>query len=268
MLMGVAAAAAGLVIGTGAKMALPLLRGLARSTPIALATFVGIGVLRWPIYVVLADTCAREHRHRLVGAAMRDDGGTLLALAGYFALMSLFAIGGANSAVPEMYRVAVEVEDWMTDRQFADMFAIAQVTPGPNVIIVTLIGYHVAGVVGALVATLAMCGPTCIFAFYVGGVWDRFKDARWRIDHPGRAGSDLDWADIRECVCCRVGECTELGRGFRDPGDRRRDLHYEVESAVDFRGRRAAGIGRCVLNLIWPDLLSVARGNVLRKKIV
>ncbi len=111
---------------------------------------------------------------------MRDDGGTLLALAGYFALMSLFAIGGANSAVPEMYRVAVEIENWMTDRQFADIFALAQLTPGPNVIIVSLIGYHVAGVVGGLVATLAMCGPTCIFAFYIGGVWERFKDAPWR----------------------------------------------------------------------------------------
>jgi chromate transporter len=111
---------------------------------------------------------------------MRDDSGTLLALAGYFALMSLFAIGGANSAVPEMYRVAVEIENWMTDRQFADIFALAQVTPGPNVIIVSLIGYHVAGVVGGLVATLAMCGPTCIFAFYIGGVWERFKDASWR----------------------------------------------------------------------------------------
>jgi chromate transporter len=111
---------------------------------------------------------------------MRDESGTLVALAGYFALMSLFAIGGANSAVPEMYRMAVEVEHWMTGRQFADIFAIAQVTPGPNVIIVTLIGYHVAGAMGALVATLAMCGPTCIFAFYVGGVWERFKDAPWR----------------------------------------------------------------------------------------
>ncbi len=76
---------------------------------------------------------------------MKDDGGTLLTLAGYFAVMSLFAIGGANSAVPEMQRVAVEVEHWMTARQFSDIFAIAQVTPGPNVIIVTLIGYHVAG---------------------------------------------------------------------------------------------------------------------------
>jgi chromate transporter len=111
---------------------------------------------------------------------MKDETGTLVTLASYFALMSLFAIGGANSAVPEMQRVAVEVERWMTDRQFTDIFAIAQVTPGPNVIIVTLIGYHVAGLLGALVATLAMCGPTCVFAFYIGHAWERFKDAPWR----------------------------------------------------------------------------------------
>jgi chromate transporter len=106
--------------------------------------------------------------------------GTLLTLAGYFALLSLFAIGGANAALPEMHRLAVEVMHWMNDRQFADMFAIAQVTPGPNVIVVTLIGYHVAGLLGAVVATLAMCGPTCVLAFFVGRVWDRFKDAPWR----------------------------------------------------------------------------------------
>ncbi|HEY6256351.1 MAG TPA: chromate transporter [Xanthobacteraceae bacterium] len=107
--------------------------------------------------------------------------GTLLTLAGYFALLSLFAIGGANAALPEMHRLAVEVMHWMSERQFADMFAIAQVTPGPNVVVVTLIGYHVAGLAGALVATLAMCGPTCLFAFFIGRVWDRFKDAPWRV---------------------------------------------------------------------------------------
>jgi chromate transporter len=112
---------------------------------------------------------------------MKEGGDALAALAGYFALMSLFAIGGANSAVPEMQRIAVEVEGWMTARQFTDIFAIAQVTPGPNVIIVALIGYHVAGLLGALIATLAMCGPSCMFAFYVGGVWERFRTAPWRI---------------------------------------------------------------------------------------
>jgi len=112
---------------------------------------------------------------------MSDNTGLLLTLAGHFALMSLFAMGGANAAFPEMHRLAVDVMHWMSDRQFADLYAIAQVTPGPNVIVVTLIGYHVAGIAGALVATLAMCGPTCVFAFFVGGAWDRFKEARWRL---------------------------------------------------------------------------------------
>jgi chromate transporter len=105
----------------------------------------------------------------------------LIPLFGYFALLSLFAVGGANAAIPEMHRIAVEVMQWMSDRQFADSFAIAQVSPGPNVIIVTLIGYHVAGLAGAAVATAAMCGPTCILAFLVARTWDRFKGARWRM---------------------------------------------------------------------------------------
>jgi chromate transporter len=79
-----------------------------------------------------------------------------------------------------MHRLAVEVEQWMNDRQFSDMYALSQLSPGPNVIIVTLIGYHVAGVAGALVATAAMTGPTCLFAFWIAGVWQRFKDAHWR----------------------------------------------------------------------------------------
>lgn len=105
----------------------------------------------------------------------------LLALAGYFALLSLFAVGGANAAIPEIHRIAVEVMHWMNDRQFADSFAISQLSPGPNVIIVTLIGYHVAGFAGAAVATVAMCGPTCVMAYFAARTWDRFKDAKWRI---------------------------------------------------------------------------------------
>ena len=66
----------------------------------------------------------------------------LVPLFGYFALLSLFAVGGANAAIPEMHRIAVDVMHWMNDRQFADSFAIAQISPGPNIIIVTLIGYH------------------------------------------------------------------------------------------------------------------------------
>jgi chromate transporter len=84
-----------------------------------------------------------------------------------FGLMSLFAVGGANAAIPEMHRIAVDVHHWLTDKQFADVFAIAQLSPGPNVLIVTLIGYAVAGFGGALAATMAMCLPTAVLAFCV-----------------------------------------------------------------------------------------------------
>ena len=110
---------------------------------------------------------------------MRDGSGSLLTLAIFFATMSLFAIGGANSAVPEIHRYAVSVQHWLTDPQFSETFALAQLTPGPNVIIVTLIGYHVAGVLGGLVTTVAMCGPTCLFAYFVGRASDRFQGATW-----------------------------------------------------------------------------------------
>ncbi|MBS7539635.1 chromate transporter [Ancylobacter lacus] len=102
------------------------------------------------------------------------------ALAAHFLTVSLLAVGGANAVLPEMHRQVVEQAGWMTDAQFSQTFAIAQAAPGPNVMVVTLIGWHVAGLVGALVATAAMCAPTCVLAYLVGGVWHRFRAARWR----------------------------------------------------------------------------------------
>jgi chromate transporter len=110
---------------------------------------------------------------------MKSESGSLLTLAAFFAVTSLFAVGGGNSAIPEMHRYAVDVQHWLSDRQFADSFALAQLTPGPNLIIVTLIGYHVAGIAGAVVATLAMCGPTSVLAFVVGRASERFAGAAW-----------------------------------------------------------------------------------------
>jgi chromate transporter len=117
---------------------------------------------------------------------MRDDSGTLITIATHFALLSLFAVGGATSSVPELHRQSVEVQHWMTDRQFSELFAIAQAAPGPNVMIVTLIGQQAAGVVGGLIATAAMCVPSCVLAFVVHRIFERFKEARWRnVIHAG-----------------------------------------------------------------------------------
>ena len=112
---------------------------------------------------------------------MKADGELLITLAVQFGLMSLLALGGANAVVPEMHRQAVELRGWMNERVFTDMFAISQAAPGPNVMLVTLIGYHVAGLAGALVTTFAMCGPTAVLAHFLGRTWDRFRDAPWRV---------------------------------------------------------------------------------------
>jgi chromate transporter len=108
-----------------------------------------------------------------------SDANPILTLAWTFGVMSLFAVGGANAAIPEMHRFAVDVQHWMTDKQFADVFAISQLSPGPNVLIVTLIGYSVGGVAGALVATLAMCGPTAVLAYYVSRLLTSSSRSRW-----------------------------------------------------------------------------------------
>ena len=112
---------------------------------------------------------------------MKADGGVLLTLAVQFAIMALLAVGGANAVVPEMHRLAVEQRIWMSEREFADMFAISQAAPGPNVMLVTLIGYHVAGFAGAVVTTVAMCGPTAVLAHFLSSAWERFKDRPWRV---------------------------------------------------------------------------------------
>jgi chromate transporter len=110
---------------------------------------------------------------------MSPHGNPVWSLIVTFGLMSLFAVGGANAAIPEMHRIAVDVQHWMTDREFADIYAISQLSPGPNVLIVTLIGYSVAGITGALAATLAMCVPTAALAYFVSRWLARSRRSQW-----------------------------------------------------------------------------------------
>ena len=79
----------------------------------------------------------------------------LLQLALTFAPLSLVAVGGAAAVLPDIHRQVVEARGWMSDGAFLDLFAVAQAAPGPNVMVVSLIGWQVAGVPGFLVATVA-----------------------------------------------------------------------------------------------------------------
>jgi chromate transporter len=97
-----------------------------------------------------------------------------------FALLSLLSFGGVNVVLPDAHRFVVENQHWLTDRQFADFFAIAQAAPGPNFLMFALIGWQVAGFFGAVAATLAISVPAGTLAFVVGGLWHRFRNAPWR----------------------------------------------------------------------------------------
>ena len=101
-------------------------------------------------------------------------------LVGIYSQLSLLAFGGGNSILPEMQRQVVDVHQWMTAREFASLYAIAQAAPGPNMLISTLIGWQVAGLPGALAATAAMTFPSCALTLAVSSVWFRFRDAGWR----------------------------------------------------------------------------------------
>ena len=110
-----------------------------------------------------------------------NDESPITSFAIHLALLSLVAVGGVNAIVPELHRQTVEVGQYLTDRQFADLFAIAQAAPGPNVLFATLIGWQLAGWQGALMATAALCVPTCTLTFLFARTWERFKDAPWRV---------------------------------------------------------------------------------------
>ena len=97
-----------------------------------------------------------------------------------FALLSLLAFGGANAVMPEMHRLAVDRHGWVSGPEFADLFALAQAAPGPNMMIVALIGLRAAGVGGALAATVAMCVPSSVLTFAVARLAHRFRDSPWR----------------------------------------------------------------------------------------
>jgi chromate transporter len=105
---------------------------------------------------------------------------TLVAMALIFSQLSLLAFGGGNTILPEMQRQVVEVHHWMSAQDFSALFALAQAAPGPNMMVVPLVGWHVAGWPGVLVSSLAKFGPSSVLTGVVLGLWKRFKDRPWR----------------------------------------------------------------------------------------
>lgn len=94
-----------------------------------------------------------------------------------FVQIGLFSIGGGYAAMPLIQHQVVEVHPWLTLSQFADVLAIAEMTPGPVAInSATFVGIQVAGLPGALVATAGCILPSCAIVTALAWVYSRFRD--------------------------------------------------------------------------------------------
>ena len=103
----------------------------------------------------------------------------LRSLLGHFGMLSLLAVGGGGTVIPDMHRYLVEANGWMTDAQFAALYAISQASPGPNILFVALFGWQVAGAGGTFAAMVGMCGPSSLIALGFEYFAGRSPHARW-----------------------------------------------------------------------------------------
>ncbi len=82
----------------------------------------------------------------------------------HFLVLSLLAVGGAIATVPDMHRYLVRDKGWLSDEVFVSSIALAQAAPGPNLLFVPVLGFQVAGVMGALVTLVGMLVPSTTLA--------------------------------------------------------------------------------------------------------
>ena len=91
----------------------------------------------------------------------------LLALFGHFLSLSVFATGGAMALASDMHRYVVDEHVYITHTQFIDSIALAQAAPGPNILFITVMGWQIAGLPGALATTLGLSMPALVFPLIV-----------------------------------------------------------------------------------------------------
>ena len=121
-------------------------------------------------------------------AVQLTDWHQLLAVIWDFLSLSLFSLGGGNTLLNEYHHMAVDQYCWLTSRQFADIYAIAEAAPGPSSMIVGLLGMGAAvkegplwGVLSGLMAELAILLPSTLLMVAAALSWNRLRHSPWRL---------------------------------------------------------------------------------------
>ncbi len=96
----------------------------------------------------------------------------------HFLVLSLLAVGGAITTVPDMQRVVVGQKGWLSDADFTSCVALAQAAPGPNVLFVAVIGLNVGGLMGVLAAMTGTLLPSTTLALLASRWGERRRESR------------------------------------------------------------------------------------------
>lgn len=97
----------------------------------------------------------------------------------FFHMLALWfvAVGGPSTILPGIHRYVVEVHRLVTNTEFAEIYTLAQVAPGPNVMYVTLLGWHLAGWAGVAATTIPLLIPATTLTLFVSHLNERYPDA-------------------------------------------------------------------------------------------
>jgi chromate transporter len=112
----------------------------------------------------------------------------LLAVIGDFLRLSLFSLGGGNTLLNEYHHMAVDQYCWLSSRQFAEIYAIAEAAPGPSSMIVGLLGMGAAvqegplwGVLSGVMAEISILLPSTLLMVVAALSWNRLRHSPWRV---------------------------------------------------------------------------------------
>jgi chromate transporter len=104
---------------------------------------------------------------------------TLGLMSWIFLKISLVAFGGGYVMIPILQWDMVDHLKWLTQQQFLDGILLGFVTPGPIIITATFVGYWLKGLIGALVATVAIFLPPILIVIFLTPFYQRIKEGRW-----------------------------------------------------------------------------------------
>lgn len=157
----------------------------------------------------------------------------------HFALLSLLAIGGAITTVPEMHRWVVERRGWLDEAQFNGSIALAQAAPGPNVLFVAVIGFNVAGLAGVAATLGGSLLPSTLVAL---------NFSRWV--EPRREAAGVR-AFVQGLAPVTIGLLLSTGWVLAEPGRAEPAAWILVGATV-----------ACMLRTRWSPLWPMAAGAV------